>query len=98
MVEREEGLDERPEVKPDRYCFLDLPDNPEWIRETVSRQLRNWYPDGTLDAECRATIVSPEHPMAPYPDGIYLEGWDIAPHKLPIPSKAEPFNFPLVRP
>jgi hypothetical protein len=39
----------------------------------------------------RYTIVCPEMPLPPYPDGLYVEGWKVAPSSADFPE----FEFPL---
>lgn len=43
----------------------------------------------------RFTIVSPDHPTPPYPDGYYFEGWAVRPEMMDPPHRQGPFAFPL---
>lgn len=85
--------DDRPEIEADMFSYRELPANPAdcgalWreMGELMRERGATWF---------RMTIVSPEYPKPPYPDGLYLEGWMIEPERMEIPSRSAPFNFPL---
>lgn len=81
------------EIEPTFFMFEPLPSHPDaapaLCREMSERMLGNgatwmWM-----------TLVSPEYPNPPYPDGFYLEGWETAPHLMDPPAKEASFNFPI---
>ena len=88
-------MDNLPEVAPTMFSYRELPrDAAEFRRihsemiDTLKQAGATWF---------RTTAVSPVYPNPPYPDGLYVEGWKVAPHLMPVLSKEAPFNFPLTR-
>lgn len=72
----------------DAYRYLEL---DEFETETESGALGEWAEKrrGQGYSWTRLTIVSPEHPNADYPDGVYIELWKDR------PADEGEFNFPL---
>jgi len=87
-------IEDRPLADPDMYSFRPLAETNEACRAAFAEMAEFMRERGA--EEIRMTIVSPEYPMQPYPDGLYVEGWLTAPHKMETPHKAAPFNYPIV--
>lgn len=82
-------LDIRPFADPDCFSYREL---EECDYRAFAEHCRTAFPDCQWG---RFTVVSPEFPMPPYPDGWYFEGWTVNPAKMVPPHREAPFNYPL---
>jgi len=87
------AIDDRPHAEADLLSWRPLPQTGSEASELWFEMAAGMCDQGAQ--EIRMTIVSPDYPMPPYPDALYMEGWFVAPHRMTPPHKAAPFNFPV---
>jgi hypothetical protein len=85
-----EMSDTRPEIEPSFFSWRDLPADQDNGHRLFTEMADGQRAHGAVF--WRFTIVSPEYPNPPYPDGLYVEGWKDVPEG---PWKQAPFSFPL---
>lgn len=56
------------------HSYRELPDNPGETTALFQEMARSQYEGGARFF--RYTVISPEHPKPPYPDGLWVEGWE----------------------
>lgn len=82
-------IDTRPFAEPDCLGYRRL---EQCDYATFAREMSAAFPDCRWG---RFTIVAPELPKPPYPDGWYFEGWSVDPAEMDPPHREAPFNYPL---
>jgi hypothetical protein len=83
-------VDDRPIIEPTLFSYRTVPEGFDGSFVPWREMAESLRAEGATF--WRFTIVSPEYPRPPYPDGLYAEGWSGLPD---CPWKQAPFNFPL---
>jgi hypothetical protein len=93
IVSEKPFIDDRPEIEPDCFMFR------EFRADSDFRSLKNEIVEALkIEVEwARWTLIDDEHPLPPYPNGLYFEAWIVAPWLHDPPGKEASFNFPLTR-
>ena len=71
------------------FSYFPLPETPEEFDRERTRAFDLMRENGAQQG--RITIVSDEHPVPPYPNGVWLEGWsDPKARQLPFGEAEKP--------